>query len=591
MLSPREQVNAMKVLALMMLSALASAAMIGSIFPFLSVFADPAKIEENDLLAWAYERGGFASSYEFLIALGLLSAAIILISNVILMIKVWAVSRYAQMRVHSLSRRLLARYLTQPYMFFVNRHSSDMSSNILQEAQFVVGDFLRPMADILSAIFTFTAVVMMLMLIEPVVATATIVTLGLLYGTIFGVTRRYVRRMGQRRAKANAARYRIAGEVLSGIKDVKLLGRETAYLDRFTTPSEEMARMQARVTVLTQVPRHAMHAIAFGSIVILCLALVKPEDLEDRTALSEIIPIIGILAFGGQRLMPEFQRLYQSITRMTAGAAALERVYRDISRESAQRLVRHEPPRLGLRQDLVLDQIGFTYPGSDRPGLSGVQLRVQAGERIGIVGSSGAGKTTLADIILGLLTPDAGDILVDGQAVTPSTLRSWQRTVGYVPQDIFLIDATLAENIALGLQADEIDRSRVELSARIAQLEKFALSELPKGYDTLIGERGVRLSGGQRQRIGIARALYHNADLIVFDEATSALDNLTEAEVMASIEALPGDKTIMMIAHRLSTVKVCDRILVMDAGRVAGIGTWDELIADNPAFRALSHAA
>jgi ABC-type multidrug transport system fused ATPase/permease subunit len=304
-----------------------------------------------------------------------------------------------------------------------------------------------------------------------------------------------------------------------------------------------------------------------------------------------VLPIIGLLAFAGQRLMPELQKLYTSFTMMTAGSAAVDRVHGDLFGGAQRPLDRSQPAPLGLRENLTLEGVIYAYPGAERSGLSDVSLSIRAGERIGVVGASGAGKTTLADVILGLLHPQAGEIRADSTAITPDTLRAWQRTVGYVPQDIFLTDASLSENIALGLRPDEIDQVKVERAARIAQLHDFAMAELPGGYATLIGERGVRLSGGQRQRIGIARALYHDADLIVFDEATSALDNLTEREVMASIEALPGDKTILMIAHRLSTVKVCDRIVVMAQGQVVGVGTWDELVARNAAFRSLATAA
>ena len=591
LLDPQERRNALKLLAVMIVAAFASAAMVGSVFPFLSVLSDPDLVDEVPALAWAYEAGGFTSDYGFLVALGLGAIALIVLSNLILILNTWAVARYTQMRVHSISRRLLAHYLAQPYEFFLNRHSGDMSTNILGEAQQLVGQFLRPLAELISATLTVLAVVATLVVIEPVVATATIATFAAIYGGVMLVSRRYVRAMGQRRARANEARFRIAGEALGGIKDVKLLGRESGYLDRFGGPSSEMARAQIGVSVLSQAPRYAIQIVAFGGIILLCLLLLDPAGLQEREALGGILPVLGVLAFAGQRLMPELQKLYQSATQMTFGAAALDRVHADLTDGAEARLERRQPEPLGLSQRLALQDVTYRYPGSDRAGLTEVTLSIRAGERIGIVGASGAGKTTLADIVLGLLTPQAGELVVDGTAVTPDRLRAWQRSVGYVPQDIFLTDGSLSENIALGLRPEEIEPDRVETAARIARIHDFAVTELADGYATRIGERGVRLSGGQRQRIGIARALYHDADLIVFDEATSALDTLTEREVMDAIKALPGEKTVLMIAHRLSTLKVCDRIVVMEAGDVAGMGPWEDLVTRNRVFQKLANAA
>src|SRR6056297_3161696 len=589
LLDPRERRNALKVLGVMIVGAFASAAMVASVFPFLSVLANPALIRENAALAGIFESGGFTSDYRFLVALGLAAIGVIILSNLILILQTWAVARYTQMRVHSISRRLLGHYLAQPYDYFLRRHSGDMSTNILGEAQQVVSQFLRPLADLISATLTVLAVVATLLIADPIVASVSIGTFAVIYGGVMAVSRRYVRRLGEARAKANRARFRIAGEALGGIKDVKLLGREAAYLDRYSGPSAEMARSQIGVGVLSQAPRFAIQIVAFGGIIVLCLALLDPEGLEDREALGGVLPLVGLLAFAGQRLMPELQKLYQSITQMTAGAAALDRVHGDLFGSAQRSLDRSQPAPLGLRDTLTLAGVTYAYPGAERAGLRDVDLTIRAGERIGVVGASGAGKTTLADVILGLLTPGAGTIRADGREITPETLRAWQRTVGYVPQDIFLTDASLSENIALGLRPDEIDAGKVERTARIAQLHDFAMAELPDGYATLIGERGVRLSGGQRQRIGIARALYHDADLIVFDEATSALDNLTEREVMTAIDALPGDKTVLMIAHRLSTVKRCDRIIVLDQGRLVGLGSWDSLMQENVAFRRIAN--
>jgi ABC-type multidrug transport system fused ATPase/permease subunit len=591
LLDARERRNALKVLGVMIVGAFASAAMVGSVFPFLSVLADPGLIRENAVLVRAYALGGFASDYGFLLALGFGAIAVIVLSSLLLIGQTWIVVRYAQMRMYSISRRLLAHYLAQPYDFFLGHHSGDMSTKILSEAQQVVGQFLRPLADLISSTLTVLAVLATLLIVDPLVASVTVGAFATIYGGITIVTRRYVRRMGQQRAQANERRFRMAGEALSGIKDVKLLGREAAYLDRFNGAAHEMARAQIGVGVLSQVPRYAIQMVAFGGIIILCLVLLDPAGIEAREALGGILPLVGLLALAGQRLIPEMQKLYQSLTVMTAGTAALDRVYDDLVGGAQARINRRQQAPLGLRENLAIEDVTYAYPGAEGSGLRNIDLTIRAGERIGVVGASGAGKSTLADVILGLLRPQAGRLRVDGRDITPDTLRAWQRTVGYVPQDIFLMDSSLSENIALGLRPDEIDEGKVERAARIAQIHDFAMTELPDGYATLIGERGVRLSGGQRQRIGIARALYHDADLIVFDEATSALDTLTEREVMASIEALPGDKTIIMIAHRLSTVKVCDRILVMEGGQVAGVGAWEDLVSRNAAFRALADAA
>lgn len=592
LLDARGKRNALKVLTVMTFAAFASAVMVGSIFPFLSVLSDPSLIQTTPILSWAYATGRFTSVYSFLVALGVLSIVVIILSNLVLVLNTWVLARFSWMRVHSIGRMLMAHYLAQPYEYFLDRHSGDMSTNILSESHLVVSQFLRPAAELISASLTVTAVVVTLLLVDPIVVAATIATFVALYSAVVILTRRFVKSIGKRRAEANEARFRIAGEAFGGIKDVKLLGREQGYLDRYSIPSVEMARSEIGLGVISQAPRYAIQIVAFGGLIVLCLVLLDPAVIERREALGDVLPLMGLFAFAGQRLLPELQKIYTSLTQIAYGEAAVDRVWADLH-QGAQRdgFSGEKSVPLGLSGVLQLEGVSYSYPAAEHPGIEDVSLAIRKGERIGVVGSSGAGKTTLADVILGLLPAASGEMSVDGVLIDAGNLRAWQRSVGYVPQDIFLTDGSLSDNIAFGLPPEEIDGRRVEHAARIAQLHQFVVTELPEGYSTTIGERGVRLSGGQRQRIGIARALYHDADLIVFDEATSALDNLTEREVMAAIEALPGDKTILMIAHRLSTVKVCDRIVVMEAGRVADIGTWEELVSRNAAFRALADAA
>lgn len=584
LLDNTERRGAFVVLLVVFLGAIASATMVASVFPFLSVLANPDVINENKILQWAYEAGNFNTRYGFVTVLGLGTIAVVILSNLVLIAQTWILSHYTQMRVHSFSRRLLSYYIAQPYEFFLGRHSDEMAVNLLAETQQVVAQYLRPMAELIASALTVFAVLITIFVVNPSVASILLFSVGTIYGGVTIACRSYLGRLGRTRAQSNEARFRVAGEALSGIKDVKLLGLEAAYLDRFSGPSEQMTRAVARVAVVAQIPRYVIQMVAFGSVIALCLVLIDPAGVNESNALENILPLIGVLAFAAQKLIPELQKVHYSITKMTAGAAALERVYDDLA-VGGFNLDRTQHKALGLRRTLTLENIRFTYPEANRASLAGVSFTARAGERIGVVGASGAGKTTIGDVILGLLLPQAGSIYADGIEVTGNNLRAWQRTVGYVPQDIFLTDASLSENIAFGLPTQEIDADKVERSSRIAQIHEFIMTELPDGYETHIGERGVRLSGGQRQRIGIARALYHNADLIVFDEATSALDNLTEREVMGAIEALPGDKTIVMIAHRLSTVRSCNTIILLKNGQVAAAGDWDTLIRDSEDFR------
>lgn len=594
LLNVREKHNAWIVLCIVILGGLSSALMVGSVMPFLSVLSDPTRIHTVPALTWAYEKFGFTSDYGFLTGLGLGALGVIVLTSIMQIVKTWAVARFAMMRMHSISHRLIAVYLRQPYEFFLNRHSGEMGTRILSETQQLVAQFFRPAGEAIASLLTILAIVVLLLWVEPLVSTVALLALGGAYALIFWLSKKALKQLGTVRATSNSERFRIANEALGGIKDIKLLGREGSYVNRYGSPSQRMARAMTQVQVVSLVPKFALEAIAFGGIIILCLILMDPEGLASGEALGGILPILGLFAFAGQRLMPELQKLYQSLAQLQAGAAAVDTVYDDlVAQPEGEVLPRVVPRSLGLRDTLVLEDVCYGYPDATHAGVRSVAIEIKAGEKIGIVGGTGAGKTTLADLILGLLTPTKGRIVVDGVSITKNNLRSWQQSVGYVPQDIFLIDASVIENVALGVPFEEVDQERVRNAVKIAQMDDFINSELPEGYATMVGERGVRLSGGQRQRIGIARALYHDADLIVFDEATSALDNLTEREVMAAIDALPEEKTVVMIAHRLSTVQRCDRIVVMEQGRVVGCDSWQTLMSDNPAFQriARSHEA
>lgn len=301
-----------------------------------------------------------------------------------------------------------------------------------------------------------------------------------------------------------------------------------------------------------------------------------------------MLPLAGLFAIAAMRIMPELGKIYRALTKLQVSGAAVDAIYQDLVLESSMEPKSVEDG-IAIRKKLAVIDTSYRYPNSKgKGGVNGVSISVESGEKIGIVGGSGAGKTTLADVLMGLLRPERGQIFADDIEINSDNIRAWRRSIGYVPQDIFLTDGTIKENIAFGIPIEKINQQQVERAAKIAQIHDFVTQELPESYETMVGERGVRLSGGQRQRIGIARALFFDPSLIVFDEATSALDTLTERDVMQAIEYLPDDKTVVMIAHRLSTVKNCDRIILLNQGKVETQGTWSELFEHNQNFRALA---
>jgi ABC-type multidrug transport system fused ATPase/permease subunit len=583
LLTRRERRRGALVLGVVLIVALFEAAAVVSIVPFMSALGDPGMVQSNSIMKFAYDRLGFESTADFLMFLGLGSFTLLITAAVVRIWGKYVVTTYAQMLRSSIETRLLENYLRQPYEFHLNRHSGDLTKSILSEVDLLIFNVFQPIANMVAQAFTLTILLIILLVYNPWVALSALFVLGGAYAVIYRVVRRYIDRIGKARALANRGRFETAVEAIGGIKDIRLLGREEAYLHRFQGPSRNMSRYIALDQVLGQVPKFLIEAIAFGSILLLSLVLIAGEEAG---GLGKVLPVLGLYAFAGYRILPAIQQIYRAVTQMRFGAPGLDTIHDDLRATRGLIDISGGPaPRLPLHRNIGLRSVSYGYPGADKAGVQQITLDIPAGTSVGIVGSTGAGKTTLVDLILGLLLPTSGHIEVDGASLTPDTLRRWQANIGYVPQDIFLVDASIAANIALGVPENEIDAERVRECARMAQVDRFIEEELPERYETRVGERGVRLSGGQKQRIGIARALYHDPEVIVFDEATSALDNLTERDVMAAVGALQGQKTIIMIAHRLSTVKICDRIVVLEKGRQIGEGAFHELAASNPVFR------
>ena len=378
--------------------------------------------------------------------------------------------------------------------------------------------------------------------------------------------RKYLSKIGQKRAKANSQRFKITSETIGGIKDLKVLGREQVYLNSFTKPSYEFSHHNSTNQTLSEVPQFMVEVIAFGAL----LAMAMYAFASDGANIGTLLPILGLYAIGALKIKPAINGVYSSMTKMKFGAPALDSVIEDLKELDVRVEIKNDYKRLKLQDELKLQNLNFIYPNTTSSALKNINISIQANTTVGIIGTTGAGKSTLVDIILGLLSPTSGSVMVDGEELTNTNIRQWQNSIGYVPQSIFLVDDTIASNIAFGIEKDDIDIEQVEKVAKMAQVHEF-VSKLDKGYYTIIGERGVRLSGGQRQRLGIARALYHNPELLILDEATSALDNKTEVEVMKAIDNMSGSKTIIMIAHRLSTVERCNKIIKLESGEIVDV--------------------
>lgn len=554
---------------------------VSAIAPFLALASNPLMIEENEILAFLYEFFGFNDAHSFLVAFGLGVFLLMLVSNAWSALTTWAQLRLVWSLNHQLSLRLLERYLYRPYGYFLSRNTAELSKNLLAEVQQVTNAMIQPLILATGKMVVAVGVIAVLIGMKPLLAVVVTIAVGGSYATVYAFTRRRLNAIGRDRVKANRERFVVASEAFGGIKDVKVLRVEQRFLSRFKDPSRRLARHQATSQAIAALPRYAIEPIAFGTVVLILVYFVALER-----DFSRIVPMLGLYAFAGYRLMPAVQQIFRAVTAVRFHSTALENVLNDLegTSEALERPCSGVVVPMGLSQRLELKRIRFSYPNRDTPAVDDISLVIPANSAVGFVGATGSGKTTLIDVILGLLRPQAGELVVDGTVIDDQNLSAWQRSIGYVPQHIFLTDSSVAENIAFGVPRDEIDMEAVRHAARIAQIDDFIMNELPSGYDTAVGERGIRLSGGQRQRIGIARALYRDPDVIVFDEATSALDNATERYVMQAIRNLLGKKTILMVAHRLTTLANCETIFMLKHGRVVSQGTYDELVSGHGAF-------
>lgn len=571
--------------AVMTVVALVEVFGMSAVLLLLHVLSDPTSITKTSALSSIYNGLGFESVFAFQVALALAASAIVFVGLAFKAAGTYAITHFAAMRSYSISSRLLSAYLHQPYSWFLNRNSSEIGKNVLREVDGLVDRVIAPGLKLIANTVLVLTIVVFLSIVDPVVTFLSAALVGGSYALIYLRLRNHLRGTGEELMNAFTDRFRITQEAMGGVKDVKLLGLEDSYIDLYKAAARRCGRAVARIGVVSELPRFVLEAITFGTLLGLVLLLL----FRNHGDIAGIVPTLGIFAFSVMRLLPALQQIYHALANMRGGRAVLDTLVVDYDDAiAAPRPAMDAQPAIQIDKSLELADLSFSYAQGGSPVLSNLDLVIPARTTVGFVGGTGAGKTTLVDVILGLLTPDSGEIRADGTPITNRNLRAWQRTLGYVPQSIYLTDASVAENIAFGVPRDRIDGVALERAARAAALHDFVVSELPKGYDTVVGERGIRLSGGQRQRIGIARALYREPSLLIMDEATSALDNITERAVMDAVQNIRADKTIILIAHRLTTVRNCDCIFLMEHGRIIAAGTYDDLVATNENFRKMA---
>ena len=590
MLTPRQRRGVLSMQLVSLLMALSSAIGIAAIAPFFAVLGDPGLTEHNVALRWLYVAGGFSGKRAFMVALGSGFVAVVLIANLISVLGFLAMNRLALRIGNELQTTLFDEYLSRPYAFHTATNSTTLLNNVVYETTRVTLGVLETSFSLVTNLVTAGLIIVSIVIVKAVVAIAMVAALAGGYVLIYLTVREPLLRMGQRRARCANEQVQIVNESFGAIREIIVLQVQGFFRGRFERASRDFLRATAHAQIVGQSPRHLMECVAAAGLVSVALVLSAGEG-----GLGPWLGPLTFLTFAAYRLLATLQQVFAAVVRIRAERAALtligpdlrraraaKRALDPIGRPRADPLWSERPHR-----EIDLKDVSYRY-APDRPwALHGVTLRIPARATVGIVGTNGSGKSTLVALIAGLLTPAAGAVEVDGCALDDGNRAAWQARIAYVPQNIFLLDASIAQNIALGSAAAGVDQRRLLEAARLAQLDEF-VSTLPHGYSQRVGERGVAVSGGQRQRIGIARALYRDATVLLLDEATTGLDGLTEQELIATLARLRGRYTILLIAHRMNTVRACDVIFELDRGKISGRGTYEALLTSSLGFRRLA---
>ena len=575
LLTSVERRSAVALLGLMFIGMALEMLGIGLVIPVISLLMQDDLVTHYPDAAPVLERLGNPSKQALIVGAMLGLIGIYLVKNLFLAFLAWRQTRFAFGVQAQISQRLFTTYLRQPYTFHLQRNSAQLIRNVVTEVSQLISHAITPAILLLGEGLVLLGIATLLLVVEPLGALIVVLVLGGAAWSFHHSTRFRITRWGQARQHHEGLRIQHLQQGLGGVKDVKLLGRESDFLAQYRVHTTQSARVGQFQATLQQLPRLWLELLAVAGMATLVLSM-----LAQGRDMASIVPTLGLFTAAAFRLMPSVNRVLGAVQSLRYVLPVINTLHEEFQLDAPEPAVQNTNGAAAFRHEIRLNDITYTYPSALAPALNGLFITIQKGKSVGFIGASGAGKSTLVDVILGLLTPNAGQVAVDGQDIQQN-LRAWQNQIGYVPQSIYLTDDTLRRNVAFGLANEQIDDAAVQRAIQAAQLEEFAAS-LPDRLETLVGERGIRLSGGQRQRIGIARALYHDPAVLVLDEATSALDTDTERSVMQAVRALHGTKTILIVAHRLSTVEHCDRLYRLEQGRVAAEGSPDAMLQQQP---------
>ncbi len=590
----REKLQILAIFLLILVGAFLETFVVGLIYPFISILKTPEIIQDHSVLRWIYSSTGVRSTKEFLVWASVGLIAVYLLKNVYTVFLAYIQTKFIFNKQISFSRRLLASYLSQPYTFHLQRNTAELQYKINIVVPALFNSFLLFALMFVIEAITTMSILGLLISVKPLPSIIVVSVLGTATFVFYKAIRKKIGVLGKSRQHHSEQMIQWINQGLGGIKETKVLGREGFFINAYNNHSIHYVSAERFMQVINQLPRPFLETICIISMLIITLLIIVQNK-----ELQSIIPTLSLFAVAAFRIIPSMNRIFAAATQIRYNSYSIEVIYNDLISlnrhafftekgvpDDITKIVVNRENSISFTNAIELKNVCYQYPNAEKLALNRISLTIPKRRSVGFVGASGAGKTTIVDVILGLLIPTQGEVLVDGKNIKDN-LSAWQCKIGYIPQSIYLSDDTIRRNIAFGLPDDQIDEDQIWSALESAQLEEF-VNSLSDKLDTFVGERGIRLSGGQRQRIGIARALYHNPEILVMDEGTASLDNETEWEIMQALNRLSGKKTIIIIAHRLSTVKNCDQLYFVREGEVVDYGTYEELLDKCMEFRTMA---